>query len=118
MNFLRLLPVVISFLLLTAHFLRAGQTTITFAVLLILLLLLVKKYWVPWVVQIVLVFGAIEWVRTLVSVAQMRVEFDMPWTRMAIILGAVALFTLLSCLVFRLKPLKLRYSESDESADG
>ena len=114
MNFLRLLPVVISFLLLAAHFLRAGQTIVTSVILLILLLLFVKKYWVPWVTQIVLVFGAIEWVRTLVSVAQMRVEFDMPWTRMAIILGTVALFTLLSALVFRSKPLKQRYSEPDE----
>ena len=116
MNILRLLPVVISFLLLTAHFLRAGQTIVTSVLLLILVLLFVKKYWVPWVMQIVLVFGAIEWIGTLVSVAQMRIEFDMPWTRMAIILGTVALFTLLSGLVFRGKALKQRYCEPDQSA--
>ena len=114
MNFLRLLPVMISFLLLAAHFMRAGQTIITAVILLILLLLFVKKYWVPWVMQIVLVFGAIEWIRTLVFVAQMRIEFDEPWTRMAIILGAVALFTLVSGLVFRGKALKQRFSGPDE----
>ena len=114
MNFLRLLPVMISFVLLAAHFMRAGQTIITAVILLILLLLFVKKYWVPWVMQIVLVFGAIEWIRTLLFVAQMRIEFDMPWTRMAIILGAVALFTLVSGLVFRGKALKQRFSGPDE----
>ena len=114
MNFLRLLPVMISFVLLAAHFMRAGQTIITAVILLILLLLFVKKYWVPWVMQIVLVFGAIEWIRTLLFVAQMRIEFDMPWTRMAIILGAVALFTLLSALVFRAKALKQRFNGLDQ----
>jgi hypothetical protein len=115
MNFLRLLPVILSFLLLAAHFVRAGQTFITVALLLILILLVLKKTWVPWVVQLVLVLGAVEWLRTLYSVAQMRIEFDMPWTRMAIILGAVALFTALSSLVFRSKALRKRYSAEVET---
>jgi hypothetical protein len=110
MNFLRLLPVCISLLLLAAHFLRAGHTVVTFTLLCVLLLLLVRKSWVPWVMQLMLVLGAVEWVRTLVSVAQMRIELGTPWIRMAIILGVVALFTALSGLVFRSKALRERYS--------
>ena len=110
MNFLRLLPVFISFMLLGAHFLRAGQTVIAYALLFLLLLLIIRKFWVPWVMQMILILGAAEWLRTLMSVAQMRIDFGMPWTRMAIILGAVALFTALASLVFGNKMLRERYS--------
>ena len=115
MNFLRLTPVFISFLLLAAHFLRAGQTVVVVVLLALLFLLLLKKYWVPWVIQLTLLLGALEWVRTLVSVAQVRIGAEMPWTRMAVILGAVALFTALSCLVFRNKVLRNRYSNDDSA---
>jgi hypothetical protein len=118
MNFLRLLPVLISFLLLAAHFLRAGHTLATFALIFLLLVLFVKKPWVPRLMQMVLFVGAVEWLLTLVSVAQMRIEFGMPWTRMAIILGAVALFTLLSGLVFWGKALRNRYSGTSDHESG
>jgi hypothetical protein len=110
MNFLRLIPVFISFLLLGAHFLRAGNIAVVVILLAFVFLLFVKKYWVPWVIQLILLLGSLEWVRTLVSVAQVRIGADMPWTRMAVILGAVALFTAFSCLVFRSKALRERYS--------
>jgi len=110
MNFLRLLPVFISFVLLAAHFFRAGQTVMALLGLLLLLPLILRKSWVPWVLQVVLLLGAVEWLRTLYFVAQMRIELGMPWMRMAIILGAVALFTAFSSLVFRSKALRNRYS--------
>ena len=116
MNFLRLVPVFISFLLLGAHFLRAGNTALVVILLAFLFLLFMKKYWVPWVIQLILLLGSLEWIRTLVSVAQFRIGADMPWTRMAVILGAVALFTALSCLVFRSKALRERYSGNDGAA--
>ena len=111
MNFLRLLPVFISFLLLAAHFVRAGQNFLAFVLLFLLLLLTLRKSWVPWVMQLALLLGAVEWLRTLVFVVQMRMEFGMPWTRLAIILGSVALFTAFSSLVFRSKALRKRYSD-------
>jgi len=116
MNFLRLLPVLLSILLLGAHFFRAGQIVIVFVLLALLPLLLLKKYWVPWIIQMVLLLGAVEWLRTIFFVAQMRIEFGMPWTRMAIILGAVALFTACSGLVFRGKALRKRYSGENPAA--
>lgn len=109
-NFLRLLPVFISFLLLAAHFLRSGQTIVVIALLLLPLLLLLRSDWVPRVIQLVLLLGAFEWLWTLYSVAQIRIGLGMPWTRMAVILGAVALFTALSCLVFRAKALRKRFA--------
>lgn len=109
MNFLRLLPVFISFLLLAAHFLRAGQVVVVGLLLALLLLLFIRKFWVPRVIQVVLLLGAVEWVVTLYSVAQLRIASGLPWTRMAIILGVVALFTALSSLVFRSEALRDRF---------
>lgn len=110
MNFLSLLPVVISFLLLSAHFLRAGQMVISIVLLSLLSLLFLRKTWVPRVIQLILLLGTVEWIRTLYSVAQVRIEFGMPWMRMATILGVVALFTALSCLVFRSEVLRKEFS--------
>lgn len=110
MIFLRLLPVFISLLLLAAHFFRAGQTVLAVIPLILFIPLFLRERWVPWLIQLALVLGALEWLRTLVSVAQIRMEYDMPWIRMAVILGAVALFTAFSSLVFRSKGLRKRYS--------
>ena len=110
MNFLRLLPVIISFLLMAAHFLRDGRVVTASVLLLLPLLLLLRKAWVPRVLQLTLLLGAVEWLRALYFIAQIRIETGMPWTRMAIILGAVALFTALSSLVFRSEALRKWFS--------
>jgi hypothetical protein len=112
MNFLRLLPVILSFLLLGAHFYRAGLAPVTVLCLAAPSLLLLSQPWVPRLFQAVLVLGAFEWLRTLYLFAQMRIAWDEPWTRLAVILGAVALFTALSGLVFRHRKLAARYQKT------
>lgn len=101
MNFLRLLPVVISFLLVAAHFFRSGQLIFVILMLCMPLLMLVRKSWVPVVIQVVLLLAAVEWLRTLINIAQLRMHSGEPWVRMAVILAAVALFTAASGLVLR-----------------
>ena len=90
MNILRLLPVFVSFILLAAHFLYAGQMVISIVLLSLLGLLLLRETWVPWVIQAILLLGSVEWLRSLYSHAQDRIEHGDPWMRLAIILGAVA----------------------------
>ena len=114
MNFLRLLPVFISLLLLAAHFFRAGQSILAAVPVVLMVFLIVREKWVVWLIQLALVLGAIEWIRTLVAVAEVRLEYGMPWVRMAVILGAVAAFTALSSLVFRSKGLRERYTHQDD----
>ena len=106
MNFLRLLPVLLSMLLLAAHFYRAGLPILAFACVGALALLAVRKPWVPRLFQAFLLLGAAEWFRTLYHIAQMRIAWDEPWTRMAVILGAVALFTAFSATVFQGRKLR------------
>ena len=116
MNVLRVLPVIISFLLLGAHFYRAGLAIPAGFFAVLPLSLLFRESWVPRLMQILLVLGALEWLRTLVMFARVRIEFGEPWTRLAVILGTVALFTALSGLVFRSKALRSRYVGKDSQA--
>ena len=110
MNFLRLIPVILSLLLLGAHFFRAGEMMFVYIAVILVFLLVIRKAWVPWLIQFALLLGAVEWIYTLAFVAQLRASQGMPWTRMAVIMGGVALFTVLSGLVFRSKGLRKRYA--------
>ena len=112
MNIVRLLPVILSVLLLAAHFSRADNFLMMLISLIAPLILLVRKPWVARAMQIVLLLGALEWVRTLVVIARARLALGEAWLRMAVILGAVALVTAISALVFQTKALKTRYSIS------
>lgn len=113
MNLVRLLPVILSFLLLGAHFYRAGWLPVAVLCAGLPLLLFMRATWVPRLFQALLVLGALEWLRALYGFAAMRIAFGEPWTRLALILGAVALFTGLSGLVFRNRKLQARYSGSE-----
>jgi hypothetical protein len=106
---MRLLPVILSFLLLAAHFYRSGQVVFAGISLALPFLLFLKEIWVVRIIQVALLLGSAEWIRTLYVFARQRVEFDQPWTRLAIILGGVALFTLLSTLVFRNQSVRNRF---------
>ncbi|MDT8435218.1 MAG: hypothetical protein RRA92_00555 [Gemmatimonadota bacterium] len=103
---LRLLPVVLSAVLLAAHFSRAGSGWLVALSLAFPLLLLVRDGRAVRLVQGILVLGGLEWVRTAVRIAEGRVALGEPWLRMALILGGVALFTWASALVFRAPALR------------
>lgn len=109
MNFLRLFPAILSMLVLGAHFFRGGNLVVVAVVVALLLLLLLKKPWVAYAYQALLVVGAVEWLRTLVEIMRRRQAMGEPWTRMAIILGVVAVITAASALVFRSRALRERY---------
>lgn len=102
-------PVVVSFMLLAAHYLRESHTLLMFCALAFPLLLLLKNNWAVRAVQFALVLGVTEWIRTLLVLQAIRVEQGMPWTRLVIILGCVALFTGSSALVFCHSSLKQKY---------
>lgn len=97
----RVFPVVLSLGLLGAHFFRAGMQLPVALCLALVVLLAVPRPWAARLVQAALVLGAVEWTRTLLFIASVRLAAGQPATRMAIILGAVALLTLVSALVFR-----------------
>ncbi|HVT88700.1 MAG TPA: hypothetical protein VHD56_07610 [Tepidisphaeraceae bacterium] len=116
MSFVLLLPVILSLLVLAAHFLHAGNLVMVVACLLLPWLLLVRKSWTVRVIQIVLVLAAFEWLRTMVVLMNERQVAGEPWIRMVIILGAVMLFTVASGLVFAAPKLKRRYFDAGTTA--
>ena len=109
MNILRLLPVILAFGLLAAHFSRADMLPAVIVSLLTPFLLLIRKAWIARSIQILLVIGALEWIRSMFGYIQVRKDIGEDWGRLAIILVAVALLTACSALVFRGKSLKKRY---------
>lgn len=99
MTALLLLPAALSVLVLGAHYLRGGQLFMLWLLPGVVALLLVRRAWARTVVQLVLLLGTFEWVRTLLNLARLRSALGEPWLRMAIILGAVALGTALAALL-------------------
>ena len=102
-------PVVLSLVVLGAHFLRFGSYIGVFAALLLIALLFLRRPWVARLMQIVLVLGALEWLRTAYELGHMRALQGEPYGRMLVILGAVAAVALCSALLFQTKTLKDMY---------
>jgi hypothetical protein len=99
-----------------AHFLRSGS--LVFAVLIAAspLLLLIRRTWATRTLQVILLVGAAEWMRTLVSIASARQAAGMPWMRMAAILGTVALVTLISALLLSSRRFRERVEKTEAVA--
>jgi len=74
-------------------------------------LIFIRRTWAVRTVQIGLVLGSIEWLLTLWMLVQERRMAGMPYLRLAIILGSVAVLTGLSGLILRTK-------HSSEAADS
>ncbi len=109
----QLSAVLLSLLVLGAHLLRAGAGCLFWGVLALVPLLFLRRPWVARTVQLVLVLGALEWIRTLVLLYQERVATGQDFLRMTIILGVVAAVTFASSLVFQTEKLNRRYGLKD-----
>lgn len=105
---LTLLPALAG-LLLAAHFYRAGSWLFAALAVACVGLLAVPRVWAARVVQIALIVGAIEWLRTLAAFAAARVAAGQPYLRLTLILLAVAAFTVASAAVFRHPRLRQRF---------
>lgn len=109
MTFLALLAPALSALVLAAHFFRAGQWAGVGASLAIVVLLAIPRLWAVRVAQAALLLGGAEWMRTLIQLVAERREAKAPYVRLAVILGAVAVLTAASALVFESRRLRERY---------
>jgi hypothetical protein len=101
--------VVVSLILLGAHFLRYGNVFGLAASLVLIGLLFVRSPWAARIIQLGLVLGAIEWGHTLYELVQMRMAQGAPVARMVAIIGTVIVVTLASALVFQTKTMGRMY---------
>jgi len=115
---LRIILLAVAYLLLGAHFLRGANFVLTGLCLLLPFLLLIKKRWCLTVVQISLYIGAWIWVGSAIIILHERITHGLPWTRVVIILGAVAIFTLFSGLLLNARVVKEQYPRSTQTIDN
>lgn len=111
-----LTAVVISFLLLAAHFLRTFNMLFVFWSLLLPLLLLVRRKWAARVLQVFLLLGAFEWITSTLYFVSQRQAVGEPYGRMVLILGGVAAFTLASALLLETPGARRRYGPRTEQS--
>jgi hypothetical protein len=105
---LTLLPALAG-LLLAAHFYRAGSWLFAAVAVAFIGLLAVPRNWAARAVQIALIVGALEWLRTLAAFAAARVAAGQPYLRLTLILLAVAALTAASAAVFHHPRLRQRF---------
>jgi hypothetical protein len=102
-------PVVLSLVILGAHFMRYGNSIGVLGSMVLIGLLIVRRPWVARLMQVVLIIGALEWLRTLYELAQARAAYGQSSTRMIVILGIVVAVTACSALLFQSPALKRIY---------
>jgi len=118
MTSVQLFPVGLSVLVLAAHFLRAGHSVLLLASLSLLALLFVRRAWAARVIQVGLLLGTLEWLRTLLFLVAVRRHAGEPFIRLAIILGAVAAVTGASALVLQTRTLRQRFGRAPHDRPG
>lgn len=111
---IRLIPVFLSALLIAAHLMRMGSMPLVILSLAFPFFLLIKKPWAAKLVQVCLLLATLEWIRTLVQLVSQRIESQTPWTRLAIILAIVTIWTAASACIFFTKTIKARYNKPND----
>ncbi len=102
MNILRIAMTIIALLLAAAHYGRAGDTILKYLFVALPLLLLVRKKWSDMILAVSVLITVPVWIHTTLGIIADRKAAEIPWLRMAIILGGVALFALIAAfLTFR-----------------
>ena len=107
--FLRLIPAILAFLLLGAHFLRSGNIFLLGLCVLTPCLLLIKKRWILLLVRWLAYAGALVWIHTIFVLVRQRIITGDPWGRMLLILLGVMLFTIYAGYLLGSDGIRQRY---------
>ena len=109
---LRATLVVLTALLVAAHFLRAGNITLVIVCLAAPSLLLIKQRWSLIVLQLLAYAGAVIWLITLVQLVSERIAVGRSWGGVVVILGTTALVAVITGLLLNSPGFKARYTSS------
>ncbi len=107
---LYLIPPIIAFLLLAAHFFRSDNLGLVLVCVLASSLVLVQRPWAARTIQFCLLLGSAEWLHSTISLVLSRSQMGQPFIRLAMILGGVTLFTALTALVFQTRKVRARFN--------
>ncbi len=107
-----LLPIVLSFWLLAAHFLRNGNVVLCIGLVVFPLLLSIQQRWAARFIQVALSVSAVIWMQATYQMLSERLMMGDDWMRMSAIMLGVIGFTILSACVFLHPLLEKRYGLS------
>jgi hypothetical protein len=96
-------------LLLAAHFLRQGSLALVAVSLLVPLLFIVRRPWSLMVLQVAAYLAGAIWIATAIQMVHERLAMGRPWALAAIILGAVAGFTVIAGALLNSRAIKEKY---------
>ncbi|MBE0624685.1 MAG: hypothetical protein IH606_07735 [Burkholderiales bacterium] len=116
---LRIALYTVAALLLGAHFLRAGNLAMMTLCLAVPLLFFWRQRWSLIVLQVLAYAACASWVAVALQLVQLRQQTGQPWAVAALILGAVALLSLLAGLLLNSGAMRARYAggEAPEEID-
>ncbi|PTN36550.1 4Fe-4S binding protein [Desulfonatronum sp. SC1] len=111
-----LTPPTLSCLLLAAHYLRSGDLGMVAVCLALPGLFFLRRAWVRPVLQAAFAAGMAVWVLAMMDLIQFRQVVGLPWLRLALILGSVAVVTGAGALFLETRVLRERFSRRPEAA--
>lgn len=100
---------VVAALLIGAHFLRAANIALVVLCAAVPLLFLWRHRASLIVLQIFAYLAAWRWVDTALRIVEVRESMGRPWTTAVLILGGVALFTVITGLLLNARAMRERY---------
>jgi ferredoxin len=106
----------LSCLLLAAHYLRSGDLGMVAVCLALPGLFFFRQSWVRPVLQAAFAAGMAVWVLAMIDLIQFRQVVGLPWLRLALILGSVAVVTGSGALFLETRALRERFSRRPEAA--
>lgn len=106
---LRISLFTVAALLLGAHFLRAGNFLMVAVCVASPLLFFYRRRWSLIALQLMAYCASATWIAVAIDLVQMREQLGQRWTAAAIILGSVALFTLVAGLLLNSRKITARY---------
>ncbi|MEK7435289.1 MAG: hypothetical protein AAB150_00220 [Pseudomonadota bacterium] len=113
---LRISLYTIAALLLGAHFLRGGNLVMAGFCLAAPLLFLWRQRWSLILLQLLAYGAAGTWIAVAYQLVQLRQQLGQPWTVAALILGTVALFSLIAGLLLNSRATRERYAATPKDA--
>jgi len=107
----RIIPFILSVIVLAAHFLRFANFPMMIFTLAIPFLLFIKKRWALLTVQALTIAGGLFWVKVAIDNLWLRLAVGEPWLRMVVILLAVSLFTFWSAWLLSHPSIAEKYTQ-------
>ncbi len=108
---LRISLYIVAALLLGAHFLRAGDLALVALCVAAPLLFLYRGRWSLLALQFLAYCATGTWIGVAIRLIQLRQQSGQPWSAAALILGSVALLTLVAGLLLNSRAIRERYPE-------